>query len=711
MSLAAATPYNDPFAEHMGMVARALFGEPNPHYSKPGKPRWGSKGSLSINERRGIFHNFETGEKGGVLELIRCEKGFPPREAIEWMISIGCKIDGYDPGHARAKPNGSKRPEQQAAKRKPIETYQYHDEDGALLFEVVRLGFVGPDGKFILTKIGKPEKTFSQRRPDPDNPKVWIVGIGSGEYMRRGPGQDWYRFEEARWARLPDTRERKRIKAGIKQVPYRLPEFIEAIANDQPVLIVEGEQKANLLAEWNIAATCCAEGAGKWTAEHAKHVRGADVIILPDADKAGRDHAETVAQSLQGIAKRIRILELPDLAPKGDVVDWAAAGHTREELDELIEQTPEWQAREQGERPGDGHPRNAKPTRRLVFKRLADIEPRAVNWLWPDRIPRGKFVLFTGAPDAGKTQAALDIGARMTTASSWPDGSGKAPLGSVVILTAEGGLADTIRTRAEAADANMMRIHCLEATFGEDGNRSVFSLQADLAQLGEKIAALGDVALVIIDPITAYLGAGKIDTHKTSDVRAVLSPLGEFADAHSVTVLGITHPPKAGGGKAMNAATGSLAFIAAARSAYLFMIEAETGRTLVLPIKNNLGPRKDGLAFRIVQRLIDREIVASHIVWDSAPVTMTADEAMAIEAGGFEDRSSRAEAAEFLRQRLAAGPVRVKEIEQDAAAVLISKRTLTRARRELGIVTERQGGLASEGSWVCRLPEKHQALE
>jgi len=130
-----------------------------------------------------------------------------------------------------------------------------------------------------------------------------------------------------------------------------------------------------------------------------------------------------------------------------------------------------------------------------------------------------------------------------------------------------------------------------------------------------------------------------------------------------------------------------------------------------LPIKNNLGPRKDGLAFRIVQRLIDREIVASHIVWDSAPVTMTADEAMAIEAGGFEDRSSRAEAAEFLRQRLAAGPVRVKEIEQDAAAVLISKRTLTRARRELGIVTERQGGLASEGSWVCRLPEKHQALE
>ena len=187
------------------------------------------------------------------------------------------------------------------------------------------------------------------------------------------------------------------------------------------------------------------------------------------------------------------------------------------------------------------------------------------------------------------------MAARVTTASPWPDGSGKAPLGSAIVLTAEDGLADTIRTRADAARADVRRIYCLNAVHDENGKPSSFSLQDDLVLLAEKVREIGDVVLIIIDPITAYLGAGRIDTHRTADVRAVLSRLKDFAEQHNITVLGLTHPAKTVT-KAMNAATGSQAFIAAARSAYLFTREMnegqETGRTLMLPIKNNLAPRK-----------------------------------------------------------------------------------------------------------------------
>jgi hypothetical protein len=163
---------------------------------------------------------------------------------------------------------------------------------------------------------------------------------------------------------------------------------------------------------------------------------------------------------------------------------------------------------------------NTKIRRRnLKLGRLSDVMPQPVQWLWPDRIAR-KVVLFTGLPDCGKTTAAIDIAARVTRGSAWPDGSGIAPLGSVIFLTAEDGLADTIRTRADAAGADASRIYFLEGMHDEKGEPSSFSLQQDLALLSEHVKEIGDVTLIVIDPITAYLGAGKIDTHKTAvDIR------------------------------------------------------------------------------------------------------------------------------------------------------------------------------------------------
>ena len=89
-------------------------------------------------------------------------------------------------------------------------------------------------------------------------------------------------------------------------------------------------------------ATCNAGGAGKWTAEHAQYLAGRPVIVLADNDEPGRNHAQQVAATLQGIAESVRIVELPGLPPKGDVSDWIAAGGTKEELIRLIDATPDW---------------------------------------------------------------------------------------------------------------------------------------------------------------------------------------------------------------------------------------------------------------------------------------------------------------------------------------------------------------------------------
>jgi hypothetical protein len=381
----------------------------------------------------------------------------------------------------------------------------------------------------------------------------------------------------------------------------------------------------------------------------------------------------------------------------------------------LVLEAPGRAARTNGHGAGyhnaNGAPHSKEKKRRnLAFDRLVDIEPQPVCWLWPDRIAR-KLVLFTGPPDCGKTNTAIDIAARVTTGNVWPDGCGRAPRGSVIFMTAEDGLADTIRTRADAAKADVTRIYCLNAMHDENGKPSSFSLQDDLILLGEKVREVGDVALIVIDPITAYLGAGKIDTHRTSDVRAVLSPMKDFAEEHNIAVLGLTHPAKTVT-KAMNAATGSQAFIAAARSAYLFTRESndgqETGRTLMLPIKNNLGPRKEGLAFRIGTRLVcDGAIVAPYVDWDSAPVTMSADEALAatMEIGGGDGAGGAlSEAMNFLQEELGATDrVEAAVIEKQARKAGISKPTLRRARERLGVVSKREG-FGSDGKFFLSLP-------
>ena len=162
-----------------------------------------------------------------------------------------------------------------------VATYDYTDESGKLLFQVLRYQ----------------PKRFTQRKPGEDAGNKWVYTV-----------------------------------KGIRQVPYRLPALLKA----ETVFVVEGEKDVHTLEEWEFTATCNACGARKWTRAHSIPLAGKDVVILPDNDDEGREHARIVAESLTGIAKRCRVVDLPNLPPKGDVTDWKTNGGTKEKLIELL---------------------------------------------------------------------------------------------------------------------------------------------------------------------------------------------------------------------------------------------------------------------------------------------------------------------------------------------------------------------------------------
>jgi hypothetical protein len=282
----------------------------------------------------------------------------------------------------------------------------------------------------------------------------------------------------------------------------------------------------------------------------------------------------------------------------------------------------------------------------LIVVRLADVESKRINWLWKPRIARGKLTLVVGMPDVSKSTFSLDLAARITRGGSLPNGEGEVPLGSVVILSAEDDASDTIKPRFEVAGGDVERVHIVTAVRGKQkGTQRTFDLTQDVARLELIIKNIGDVALVIIDPFSAYMGKpGKLDTFRSTDVRATLAPLQRMAARHGVAVVGIGHLNKSGSLPVLLRVLDSVAFVASARGVYLVVRDpADEERRLFLPVKNNIGKIRTGLSFRVVEKPAPPPVLDEQpaIEWDNGAINMTADEAMT-----WKEDGRKSEAAE-----------------------------------------------------------------
>ena len=504
--------------------------------------------------------------------------------------------------------------------REILATYRYRDEAGRLLYEVVRFA----------------PKDFRQRRP------------------QEGGGWSWS------------------VK-GVRRVPYRLPE-LRAADPAETVFIVEGEKDAERLAGLGLSATTNAGGAGKWQPEFAEHFRGRPVVVLPDNDEPGRNHAEHVARNLHGGAASVRVVALPGLPEKGDVSDWLDNGGNDRSLRELVETTPEWKP---------------TPADSSLMICVADVRRMDVTWLWPGRIALGKLTLIQGDPEVGKSFVTLDVAARVSAGKPWPDqASTGQPVGDVFLLSAEDGVSDTIRPRLEAAGADLGRVFVMQG---------ICSLASGLAELGRRIRENRNVRFVVIDPISSYLGT--TDSHKNAEVRGLLAPLVSLAEHFGVAVLCVTHLNKSAEGPALYRASGSLAFPAAARAVWLVARDKQTlKRRLLLPIKSNLAPQTPGMAFHIVDSTVPR---VGRVEWEPKPLSLCADEALSADKTLMEIKREREEATAWLRDVLAEEPIPVKDLQRMGRESGHAWATIRRAREEIEAESKRQGfGRGAVWYWV-----------
>jgi hypothetical protein len=340
----------------------------------------------------------------------------------------------------------------------------------------------------------------------------------------------------------------------------------------------------------------------------------------------------------------------------------------------------------------------------LEIQCLDGVRPKPIDWLWTNRIPIGKVSTTAGDGGQGKSTILSDFAGRTTRGGRWPDGADGGKPGGVIVLTAEDGVEDTLVPRLLAVDADMSRVFCVRSVREQRDaglTRRPFNLQADLAKLEEEIRKRGDIRLVIIDPITSYLGS--VDSHKNAEVRAVVGPLGDLAERCRVAVICNNHFSKGSGG-ANSRIIGSVAFVNQARAAFIVAPDAENkDRYFFMPSKANLGPKGDGLSYRIESCVVADDILSSRIVWESAPVTTTADQVLAALAGGEEGRTAAAEAEEFLRDILAAGPLPQKEVKAAVEGAGLAWATIRRAKERLGIKPHKSG---MDGGWLWGLSRR-----
>jgi RecA-family ATPase len=451
---------------------------------------------------------------------------------------------------------------------------------------------------------------------------------------------------------------------------------------DRPIYIVEGASDVGALLglALDVIGVPMAGHCGDML---AVLLAGLYVVIVADADAAGRRGAAKLAAELLPVCASVRVIEPPENAK--DARDAVIACANADTFRDLAKSAPKIEAAA-----SDGDP---------IIVNLADVEPAEVPWLWKDRIPRARLTLLVGRPGEAKSFATTDFAARVSTGRAWPDGA-LCEVGSVLFIAGEDDPADTIRPRLDAHGADVPRVHLLQAVQRMRAcgglSHAAFTLE-DLAPLQTALARLPDTALVIIDPIGSFIG-GRVDAHRDNEVRGVLSPLAALARQTGAAILLVAHQRKGAASHADDLVLGSRAFTGIARSVlHLMRDPSDDARRLLLPGKANLSRPAPGLAFTI-----DGE--PARIQWEPGEVPMTADSVLAAASGSGEGSASALdEAVDWLRDVLAAGPMAAKEVRATARTDGIASRTLDRAKTTLGIVATREG-YSSGGRWVWALP-------
>ncbi len=332
------------------------------------------------------------------------------------------------------------------------------------------------------------------------------------------------------------------------------------------------------------------------------------------------------------------------------------------------------------------------------FVRLSTVEPVALHWRSPGRIAAGKITILDGDPGLGKSTLLCELVARVTRGEPLPGGEREEPRG-VILLSAEDDLHDTIRPRLDAAGGDPRRVISLVSVPDNPANGRPFVVPGD-GWILEDMARRLDAALIIIDPLVAYLHGG-ISANSDQDVRRALAELKGVGERTGAAIVAVRHLNKSVGGNPLYRGGGSIGIIGAARCGLLLAPDPDDPeRRILAATKGNLGKLPPSLAFRLVE---DRESGVARVAWDGETRWTAAQLLQASEAAGEQRAPGQLAAARsWLREALAAGPRPATAMQTEAEAHGYSKGTLVRARSAEGIVARKASG--RDGGWTWALP-------
>ena len=348
-------------------------------------------------------------------------------------------------------------------------------------------------------------------------------------------------------------------------------------------------------------------------------------------------------------------------------------------------------------------------TATVVLTQASTVKVKPVDWLWPQFLPRGMLTLLAGLPGCGKSTLALALAATVTSAGCWPCGSPQRTKGSVLIWSSEDAVDVTLTPRLIAMGADLTMCHFIT---GKDthGGREAFDPASDMPMLANQIKRIGDVSLIILDPV---LSAVSGDSHKAAETRRGLQSVVDLASQHNIALLGITHFRKGSGGSSpAERVIGSQAFTALARMVLVAAkVESENDEAstppqrMVARAKSNISPDDGGFSFALQLIDIGQGIQAQAVTWGEriqGSALALLNEAESTVEGSDEAEESLAldDAVEFLKGTLANGQVLTKTIEADAKAAGISKATLKRARTKARV---KSTNAPKMGGWVMQL--------
>jgi hypothetical protein len=522
-----------------------------------------------------------------------------------------------------------------------------------------------------------------------------LTMLGFAPYQRLVPGLLMPSYDvHGRNGNCHYRPDRPRLKDG-KPVKYEtptgarlaldVPKRMLPLLRDRsvPLWITEGERKVDAAVS---AGLCCIGVSGVWgwcgtdpgggkgvalIDWREIPVNDRDVVIAFDSDvmtkQSVRDSLDQKTAYLRGKGARVRFLMLPAMADgsKMGLDDFlGVAGHSADELPSLIR---------------DELPPLPSRLRRVS---MADVQSKPISWLWPGWLAKGKLHLFAGAPGDGKSTIAAALAAIGSTGGKWPDGS-QAPQFRTLILLAEDGIEDTLKPRLELHGADVRMIDAIDILSARDekGRARMFHLREDYPDLESEIEA-GRFDLVVIDPIGSFMQG--TDRNSEGDVRDMLTTLRNVAENSGAAILGVAHLGKPGSNNRtlQQRVMGSTAFTAVPRIVWVSAVSKDGERALG-PCKSNLSALPPAL---IWERDVD-----GPIQW----LDQSSDNVNSMEQD-VQPTKPRSSAKAFLSEYLSTGMKLAADIEKVAAERGIAKRTLDRAKKDMGVESWRPRHLPDE---------------